>query len=332
VIINCGVTARFHTNKRTIASKPPLYADSIVFTNNSENATSYRWMMSNDQGMSEQVVSTSKDLVYVFPSPANYSVRLIATNGVCTDTTGTFQVSVSDPTQDGVPYMSTVDCYQQTKLRVSFFVCNYGFATIPANTPLTFYDADPRLGNARRIDSTFYLPDPITGKCCGRTYTRILDVKRAGLDALYLVFNDSGNTIPLQLPNTSLVESNYLNNTRVATNFNFKTSVLPPQSTLEPGDTLQLTAQAGPGIVSSYSWSTAHNLSCTDCRSPFLVADSDRVKTVIVTSQYGCIDTAFTNIKVPPANDYTVELVDVQCATGNRLHVDFSLRNSFKEE
>jgi PKD repeat protein len=44
--------------------------------------------MSNDDGMDEQVVSTSKNLLYTFPSPGNYGVRLIASNGNCTDSTG----------------------------------------------------------------------------------------------------------------------------------------------------------------------------------------------------------------------------------------------------
>ncbi|MEP7142444.1 MAG: gliding motility-associated C-terminal domain-containing protein [Ferruginibacter sp.] len=330
VIVNCGVTARFYTGKRTIASKIPLYPDSIHFTNTSENATSYKWMMSSDQGMTEQLVGTAKDLVYVFPLPANYGVRLIATNGACTDTTNTFTIPVLDPTPDWAGYMSTVDCYQQTKIRVTFFGCNNGFATIPPNTPVSFYDADPRLGNAHKLAPTFYIPDSITGRCCSSKYSYIIDVNQPGLNILYMVFNDSGNSMPLVLPNTPLIESNYDNNVTVATNFSFKAAVLPPQPILEPGDTLQLVAQAGPGVVASYHWSPAGNLSCTDCSSPYLVADSDRVKRMIATSQYGCVDTAFADIKVPPANDYSIDLNEVQCAAGARLYVNFTLHNQFK--
>ncbi|MEP7108206.1 MAG: gliding motility-associated C-terminal domain-containing protein [Ferruginibacter sp.] len=330
VIVNCGVIARFYSDKIIIASKFPDYPDSIYFTNTSENATSYRWMMSNDRGMTEQLVSTNKDLVYIFPSPANYSLRLIATNGICTDTTNTYSIPVADPTQDGIAYLSSVNCYQQTKVRVTLFICNYGYAAIPPHTPVSFYDADPRLGNAHKLDSTFYLPDSIPGNCCGYLYTHIIDIHQPGLDILYMVFNDSGNTKPLLLPNTSLIENNYANNISVVTNFRFKASILPLQATLEPGDTLQLVAQAGPGAVASYNWSAAHNLSCTNCSSPYLIADSDRVKRMIATSQFGCVDTAFAEIKVPPANDYTVELNDVQCAAGDRLFVDFTLHNKFK--
>ncbi|MEO5890244.1 MAG: gliding motility-associated C-terminal domain-containing protein [Ferruginibacter sp.] len=329
VIVNCGVIARFYPDKQTIASQLPRYPDSIRFTNTSENATSFRWMMSNDQGMDEQLISTDKDFLYLFPVPAQYFIRLIATNGTCTDTTNTFTVSVLDPTQDGIAYMSTVDCYEQTKVRVSFYVCNYGYATIPPNTPISFYDADPRLGNVRKL-ITFYLPDSVPGKCCGLLYTQIIDVHQPGLNVLYMVFNDAGTTMPLALPNTSLPEINYANNVTVTTNFRFKATILPAAATLEPGDTLQLTGQAGPGVVTSYTWNPALNLSCTSCTSPYLIADSDRVKRMIATSQLGCIDTAYVDIKVPPANDYTIDINDVQCAANDRLYVNFTLYNKFK--
>ncbi|MEJ7588025.1 MAG: hypothetical protein WKI04_10745 [Ferruginibacter sp.] len=85
-----------------------------------------------------------------------------------------------------------------------------------------------------------------------------------------------------------------------------------------------MTGQAGPG------WSPARNLSCTNCKVPYLVADSDRVKRLIATSQYGCVDTAYLILKVPPANDYTIDLNDVQCASGDRLYVNFTLYNQFR--
>ncbi|MEJ7588024.1 MAG: M43 family zinc metalloprotease [Ferruginibacter sp.] len=231
VIVNCGVTARFYPDKKMIASKLTVYPDSIYFTNTSVNATSFKWVMSNDQGMVEQVISTNKDLVYVFPTPASYSLKLVATDGSCTDTTNTFTIINEDPTQDAIAYMSAVDCYQQTKVRVSFFVCNYGYAPLPPNTPVSFYDADPRLGNARKLAPTFYLPDSIPGTCCGILYTHIIDVNQPGLDVLYMVFNDSGNTMPLSFPNTSLIETNYENNITVANNFRFKATVIPSAST-----------------------------------------------------------------------------------------------------
>ena len=330
VIVNCGVTARFYGDKDYIASKLSMYKDSIFFTNTSVNATSYKWMMSNDKGMNEQVVSTVKDLVYIFPTPANYKLRLIATNGSCIDTSNIYSIYNDDPTQDGVAYMNTVDCYQQTKVKVTLFICNNGYAPIPPGTPIAFYDSDPRLGNANKLSPNFYMPDSVYGKCCSQSYTHIIDVKHPGLDRLFMVFNDSGNTMPLKLPNTLLIENNYDNNVYVRENFRFRSAVFPTQATLEPGDTLQLFAQAGPGSIKSYLWSTDKILSCIDCKSPFLIADSGRIKRMIATSDYGCIDTAFIDVKVPPANDYTAYFNEVKCADNDKLHINFTLYNKFK--
>ena len=330
VIVNCGVTARFYGDKDYIASKLSLYKDSIFFTNTSINATSYKWIMSNDKGMDEQIVSTVKDLVYIFPTPANYKLRLIATNGSCIDTSNIYTIYNADPTQDGVAYMSSVDCYQQTKIKVTLYICNNGYAPIPPGTPITFYDADPRLGNANKLAPNFYLPDSVYGKCCSQSYAHIIDVKHPGLDKLFMVFNDSGNTMPLKFPNTLLLENNYENNVYVRENFRFRSAIFPTQATLEPGDTLQLFAQAGPTSIKSYLWSTDKIMSCIDCKTPFLIADSSRIKRMIATSDYGCIDTAFIDVKVPPANDYLANLNDVKCAANNKFYVNFTLFNKFK--
>ena len=69
VIVNCGVTARFYSNKQTIASTAGIMTDSIIFTNTSYNGLSYQWLVSNNAGMPEQVVSTNTNLTYVLRRP-----------------------------------------------------------------------------------------------------------------------------------------------------------------------------------------------------------------------------------------------------------------------
>lgn len=330
VIVTCGVTARFYTDKQQIASKAGIYLDSVKFTNTSENATSYQWLMSSNTGMAEQVISTSKDVTYVFQTPGTYSVKLIATNGSCIDTTEVFTVPVLDPTADGSITIQRAECYQQTKIRVSFYVCNFGYATIPRNIPVSFYDDDPRLATANKVGTTFFVPDSITGNCCGFIYTHIVDAGVLGVNKVYAVFNDSGNTHPLSLPNTTLVEKNYNNNIAALSNFAFKITVTPPSAILEWHDTIQLKAVARPGTVSSYTWSPAKNLSCTNCSSPLLVADSTTIKRVIATSNLGCVDTAYVNIQVPPYNDYSVIINDAQCAGTDSMYVNLTLNNYFK--
>ncbi|MDQ6609032.1 MAG: M43 family zinc metalloprotease, partial [Bacteroidota bacterium] len=205
VFVTCGVTARFYTDKQQIAAKAPRYLDSIKFTNTSEGAASYQWLMANDKGMTEQVVSTSANFTYVFTTPANYTVRLIASNGSCLDTTSYFPIPVSDPTADGAVYINGVECYQQTKVRVSYYVCNSGYDGIPKNIPVSFYNSDPRIAGAQKITTVFF-PDSVRGQCCGILRTVIIDVGYKGLNQLYAVFNDSGNIVPVVFPNTSFIE------------------------------------------------------------------------------------------------------------------------------
>ena len=332
VIVNCGVAARFYFDKKAIASKLPLYPDSILFTNASFKANSFKWLVSNNAGMTEQVVSTNKDLTYTFPTPANYTIRLIATDGSCIDTSNFLRLTVQDPTADAAVVLFNTYCFQQTKVKVSFCVDNYGFAPLPAGTPVTFYDSDPRLPGANQLQPTFYLPYKTQGGFCRYCfYDHTLTIPYAGLNQLYAVFNDSGNTKPLVLPNRPFPEKNYANNVSFINNFRFRVNASPATSTLLPGDTLQLSAQAFPTNFPSatYLWSDAYKLSCTACRQPYLYADSDRVKQVIASSQFGCKDTTYLTIKVPPANDYTVRLNQVICSSQDSMTVNFSLANGF---
>ena len=212
VIVTCGVTARFYTNKKTIASKINVWEDSIVFKNTSVNAQSYQWLISNNKGMAEQVVSTGTDLIYVFSTPATYSVRLVATNGACSDTTSVYFVPVLDPTADGFPFSVTLFCYQQNKVRINFCIADFGYAPLPKNTPVNFYDANPLLPTAHKLSPTFYLPFDVPGGNCFICFTHVLDVDYYHVEKIYLVFNDSGKTIPVILPNAPLQEKNYFNN------------------------------------------------------------------------------------------------------------------------
>jgi len=329
VIVSCGVTARFYPDKRLIASKLPLYPDSIYFTNRSVNAISYQWLMANNSGMVEQVVASSIDLNYIFSNPATYSLRLVASNLACSDTSEKFNFQVLDPRPDGAISFSMVDCYDNTKIKLQLSVCDNGYAPIPANTPVSFYDADPRVAGAHLLSPTFFLPDTVLGKCCINNYGHILDAQKSGLDTIFAVFNDNGSTIPVALPNTSLTESDYSNNIQSAKNFQYHVTITPSSATLVPGDTLQLVAQAGPGSTSSFKWTSGEAISCTDCNNPVLIADTNITKEVLATSEYDCIDSAFVVIKVPPADDYTITLDSIRCSKNDSLAISFSICNAF---
>lgn len=340
VITNCGVAARYYYNKKMIASKANVYADTILFTNTSVGATSYQWVISNANGLGRNIVTSNaagggvNDLNYVFQDPGNYQIKLIASNGSCIDSTSSLFIPVLDPTPDAFISIANVNCYQETKVRVQFYVCSFSYSPVPKGLPISFYDADPRLPGAKQIDNTILLADSVTGYCCGKLYTQILDVKYRKLNQIFAVINDAGTTSPLTLPNTGFLEREYKNNVASFSNFKFTVTPVPSVATIEPGDTLQLSAQTSPDPsgTSTYLWSSASRLNCTACRSPFFIADTlNAGKQVIATSQYQCFDTAQVSILVPPANDYTVTINAISCSPKeDSLVVDFTLKNLFK--
>lgn len=232
IMTSCGVAARFYTDKDAIASKAGIYTDSIIFTNDSYNATSYQWLISNDQGMAQQVVSTATNLTYVFPTPGNYLVKLVAANAACSDTSDAYPIIVQDPTANGVPFNVKVLCYKPDQVQVSFCIEDYGFAPLPANTPVSFYDANPFSPGAHKLSPTLYLPQAVQGGMCSACFTQVLNVPYHGLEQIYVAFNDSGKTIPVLLPNTNLIESNYADNfaSSQTINTNISASVCHGQS------------------------------------------------------------------------------------------------------
>jgi gliding motility-associated-like protein len=332
VIVNCGVMARFYPNVRQIASKENIMTDSILFTNRSVNASSSQWWMSNNQGMDPQVVSTSFSLNYTFKTPGYYSVWLVAANGSCTDTSEKFNFPVYDPTVDGTVSFNSVECYQQTKVKVSISVCNNGYTFAPAGTPVSFYDSDPRNGKANRLSPVYLIPDSVAGKCCA-TFTTIIDVGRSGLNQIYAVFNDNGS-VPFSLPNTKLPEWSFSNNVNSVSDFRFHVTVSPDSATLQPGDTVQLIATAGPGTISSYSWSDAGDLSCTGCDTTVFTAAHkvySTTKKMIATTSNGCVDSAVTILQIPSVDDYQVTVDSIECAGSDSLHATFTICNHFSK-
>lgn len=336
VIVNCGVIANFYSDKRVIASKSPLSVDSIYFTNTSFGATSYQWLLDAGNGTGEQLVSASTDLKYIFLTPGNYTLRLVATKGGCSDTTEYYTIPVQDPTQDGLLVFNDVECYQGNKIRALIQVHNGGYATIPKNIPVSFYDADPAGGKANKLGNSFYLPDSIPGNCWSSSYVFVLTINTPGLNQLYAVFNDSGTTHPFSLPGTSMQETDYFNNTAFQNNFQFKLTAAPPTAILQPGDTLQLGEStihgSGSGVTTSYVWSPADALNCTNCPDPFYVAGyqiSTITKKVIGTTNYGCMDSSFLVIKIPAYDDFKLRIDSMECAETNHAQVNFTICDLF---
>jgi gliding motility-associated-like protein len=334
VIVTCGVLANFYSDKRTIATASPAYLDSIFFTNTSRNATGYKWLLANNGG-GEVVVGTTQDLKYVFLTPGDYTMRLVATNGTCSDTTEYYTIPVADATPDAYLILNDIECYDGNKIRVAVQIHNDGYEPIPANMPISFYDGDPRSGS-HKVGGTFFTPDPIAGNCWSNSYAYIVDVNTPGLNQFYAVFNDSGKSNPFKLPATSVNESDYLNNFAAASNFQFTLNVVPSTASLLPGDTLQINTTAvhgsGNGVTTSYVWSPAEDLNCVNCANPYFIAERriyEITEKVIGTTNYGCVDSAIVIIKIPPYDDFTVTIDSVQCSGTDNSHINFSICNNF---
>jgi gliding motility-associated-like protein len=343
ILVNCGVTARFSNNKLKIASQTGVLTDSILFTNNSMNtlggAPSYQWKLI-DNGI-EQIISTNTapgsftadDLSYRFPSFGNFTIRLIATNAGCVDSVQ-MSIPVEDPRPDAYISLTAASCFQTTKVRLSFYVCNFGYAGISPNMPVSFYDNDPAKPGAKQIGKTFFIPDSVTGVCCGRVYADTLDIGYENLNQVFAVVNNITTAIPVVLPDAAqkFQEKDYTNNISSFKNFQFKATVTPAVATIEPGDTLQLQVRTTPDAASNYAWSPPSGLNCINCGSPFYIADTaaSTTKQVIVRSSYQCVDTAFVEIKVPTYNDFTVAINSIACAGTDSLSVSFTISNLFK--
>ena len=326
VIVSCGTAARFYPDKTTIASKAGLYLDSIQFTNRSVNGTSYQWLLSNGAGMTDSVVGTSPNLTYVFGIPGNYTMQLIATNGTCVDTSEPFSIPVLDPTPDGVLTLQDVHWYHQDSIQLSVVVCNEGYAPFPKGVPITFYDADPTGGAAHKIGQSFTLPDTVLGKCCNASYSVLLAAGEQGLNQLYAVLNDSGTTMPLALPNTSFLESNYLNNESITAGFQFSLSITPPDTTVMRKQAYQLKLSGSNPETYTAEWSpgSGYALSCLACDSTNVQVFENGMVHVQATTQYGCIATDSVLVKILPP-DLTVTVDKTECYTNDSLLVHFTV-------
>jgi gliding motility-associated-like protein len=341
VIVNCGVTARFYNNKQMIASKTGILNDTIYFTNNTitTGATTYQWAYQtfNPQQSWQLITSNAptlspNDLNYIFGTPVGAgNVKLIATGpGGCVDSTVGLAIFNNDPTADAFISIINVNCYQDTKVKVDYYLCNFGFVTIPVNMPISFYDADPRLGPANKI-ATKLLPDSIKGSCCGRVFTDTLDVGKRFLNQLYAVADDAGTSSPWALPNTTQVERSFTNNVAEYKNFRFTAKINPPTPYAVQCDTVQLVSIVTPTPGFTYAWSSTSKLTCAACGATSVIADVTTTIKLAVTSQLQCHDTTSIVLTVVNGNDFTMAINAVTCSPGqDSLIVDFTLQNNFK--
>lgn len=330
IIVGCGLMARFWPDKRKIASKDPLRFENVLFKNRSIGGNSFKWLLSHVDSLRENVVGTSYDLDYIFRDTGTYWIRLAAFSPICTDTTEFFRIRVVDPTPDIIPSMS-VDCYRDSLLQVSIRVCNDGYATVPPNLPISFYDGDPSLPGTRKIDTTFLLPDSVKGICCSPTYTLYLRAGSRRLDTLYVVANDPGTSTPVRLPLTSLPETNFTNNVKFVSGFRFSAVLTPVSALANAFDILRFSATStNKDALALYEWHRNGPVSCSDCPSTsFMIGIYPDTLRLRMTSRYGCTDSARAIIAVRPVHDYRISMDAVDCFRYDSIVVDFNICDTF---
>ena len=94
---------------------------------------------------------------------------------------------------------------------VSFEIENLGDIDLAGNLPITFYEGDPNTATANKLNTETVI---VTNLSPGNTMA-INDLTVNGTGGsfiLYIVLNDDGTTIPLNLPNTDFFECDYSNN------------------------------------------------------------------------------------------------------------------------
>ena len=267
--------------------------------------------------------SMEEDLMYIFPEPGNYKISLKATNGVCEDSSGPFNLKVVDPTLDGRAYLIDVDCHSNDSLRVVIQVANFGYDTIKIGTPISFYDENPELATTNpTLLKTFSLPDTVFGYEPNEWFTLYVHTPddNPRLDELYVVFNDPGssvfpipfpegdeNTLSIRsrLPASGITELSYSNNFDSKKGFQFKLDLQSLDPTACANTDYMFDAQSinDGGRTTNIDWQPATNLSCTDCLDPSLALGIQSVsKTLVITNKYFCEESATVNINVPPYN------------------------------
>lgn len=217
IITGCGVISRFWGDKVHIASQTGVWEDSVKFTNTSLNGASYIWQISTGGGWTN--IATTSNLTYIFPAAGIYSIRLIAINGSCADTTASYTVNVDDPKADGSPFSVTLKCYNSNRIQIDFCLVDWGYAPLPQNSVINFYDGNPALPGTHRLSPAMLLPWAVPGGNCYMCFTHTLIANYYNIEQVWMVFNDAGTAIPVSLPNTPFIEGNYANNT-AASQFN----------------------------------------------------------------------------------------------------------------
>ena len=340
IVAPCAVMARFVPEKRVIAAREPILIDNVVLKNRSVNGTSFRWLMRSSLQPVEKEVGTARDLDYTFRDSGVYQIRLVATNGSCSDTSAPFLLQVKDPTIEGSIFLRNVRCESDKYISLEFVLCNgLTYSSILEGTPISFYNGDPSLPTTRKIGPTHLLKrsEVVTGTCCGTWNSIKFEPGIPHVDEVWAVFNDKGNLPPpftfVERPgvnaNAAHPEKNFTNNYAFVRGVAHRAAIDPAAPILSPGEVKTFTGKPGKDAVAS-GWLPNANLTCTNCLTTqyTVPAKRDSIQFFSV-DPLGCRDTAKVSVEPFLRDDYKVRLDSMECNDTTRLVVDFTVQNMF---
>jgi gliding motility-associated-like protein len=290
VNVNCGVETRFSPDKRKVSHSGSIYTEPVTFTNYSFGATSFQWYVSDNSGNNYQPIATSNDLVYSFPSPGFYRIRLVGTDGTCTDEAPVYSVNVFDARPDAGLFLLSVNCYKEDSIRVVFALNNNGYDSIPAGSKVKFYNKIPGQPGGALMSPEFTLPFDLVGKC-GNTFTHVLKANSVRQDTIMAIFDEEG----------VINELNETNNVSYRIFYQPSLSIQPADTIVNINSILPVKAKnrSNDPLV-QVNWTPASQVSCASCLTPDVTVNDTMLVKLRIKTLYDCVDSVSAHIKVFP--------------------------------
>lgn len=290
VNVNCGVETRFSPDKRKVTHSGAIYTEPVTFTNYSYGATSFQWFITDSTGNNYQLVSTSRDLVYSFPKPGFYRIRLEGTDGTCTDDAPIYSVNVIDARPDAAIFLLSVNCYKEDSIRVVFALTNNGYDSIPAGTKVRFYNKIPGQSGGSLMVPEFSLPVDVLGKC-GNSFTHIMKANTVRQDTVMAVVDEDD----------LIHEFNEANNVAFRIFYQPKLTIQPSDTIVNINTNLPIKAKnQSNDPLAQVTWTPAAQMNCTNCLTPNVTVNDTLLVKLRIKTIYDCVDSISASIKVFP--------------------------------
>lgn len=253
----------------------------------------YEWYANN------VLFGTGSPLDHAFTTEGLKIIYLVTVRGGCRDTSLADEIIIKG-LPDYVLDLEGLVCTGAKTNKVRFSVCNKEDFETPAGLPITFYNADPRLGRATRIGTTFYTNEVIGAYCC-KEFEFELPGNYTGT-GLFGVVNDNYSHPPpynlaTDFPVTLFLEKIYINNLDSLSLDKFSVVIAPGDVSVPITTSVSLTAI--PSEPASVTWIADHgNFSCDTCINTFFTPVRYTRVIVKAISEGGCLATDTIIVKV----------------------------------